>query len=176
NQRRDDRQEVSHATSHPQSRASQRQQEMETRQNEALNVPPVLPQEMTAESHSGHPRQDSTELEVLRRKIAELESRQKAQEDTPRRASTSVQVYLEADSPLAPELTSEPVPGKVKVPQFGLYDGTSDPDAHLGHYTSWMDLHGASDALRCRMFSLSLGPRAQKWYHFLPPHSIWKWQ
>ncbi|CAA0827438.1 Unknown protein, partial [Striga hermonthica] len=50
------------------------------------------------------------------------------------------------------------------------------PDAHLGHYTSWMDLHGASDALRCRMFSLTLGPRAQKWYYTLPPHSIWKWQ
>ncbi|CAA0840150.1 Unknown protein, partial [Striga hermonthica] len=82
----------------------------------------------------------------------------------------------EADSPLTPELTSEPVPGKVKVPQIGLYDGTSDPDSHLGHYTSWMDLHGASDALRCRMFSLTLGPRAQKWYHSLPPHSIWKWQ
>ncbi|CAA0840386.1 Unknown protein, partial [Striga hermonthica] len=61
-------------------------------------------------------------------------------------------------------------------PQIGLYDGTLDPDSHLGHYTSWMDLHGASDALRCRMFSLTLGPRAQKWYHSLPPHSIWKWQ
>ncbi|CAA0819813.1 Unknown protein, partial [Striga hermonthica] len=108
--------------------------------------------------------------------IAELESRQRAPEDPPRRASTSAQVYLEADSPLTPELTSEPVPGKVKVPQIGLYDGTSDPDSHLGHYTSWMDLHGASDALRCRMFSLTLGPRAQKWYHSLPPHSIWKWQ
>ncbi|CAA0819809.1 Unknown protein, partial [Striga hermonthica] len=99
-----------------------------------------------------------------------------AQEDPPRRTSTSAQVYLEADSPLTPELTSEPVPEKVKVPEIGLYDGTSDPDSHLGHYTSWMDLHGASDALRCRMFSLTLGPRAQKWYHSLPPHSIWKWQ
>ncbi|CAA0811126.1 Unknown protein, partial [Striga hermonthica] len=97
-------------------------------------------------------------------------------EDPPRRTSTSAQVYLEADSPLTTELTSEPVPGKVKVPQIGLYDGTSDPDSHLGHYTSWMDLHGASDALRCRMFSLTLGPRAQKWFHSLPPHSIWKWQ
>ncbi|CAA0828999.1 Unknown protein, partial [Striga hermonthica] len=63
-----------------------------------------------------------------------------------------------------------------KIPQIGMYDGTSDPYAHLGHYTSWMDLHGASDALRCRMFSLTLGPRAQKWYYTLPPHSIWKWQ
>ncbi|CAA0821439.1 Unknown protein, partial [Striga hermonthica] len=121
-------------------------------------------------------RQESSELETLRRRVVELESRQRAPEDPPRRAATSAQVYLEADSPLTPELTSEPVPGKVKVPQIGLYDGTSDPDSHLGHYTSWMDLHGASDALRCHMFSLTLGPRAQKWYHSLPPHSIWKWQ
>ncbi|CAA0820110.1 Unknown protein, partial [Striga hermonthica] len=80
------------------------------------------------------------------------------------------------DSPLAPELTAKALPAKVKIPQIGMYYGTSDPDVHLGHYTSWMDLHGASDALRCRMFSLTLGPRAQKWYYTLLPHSIWKWQ
>ncbi|CAA0825818.1 Unknown protein, partial [Striga hermonthica] len=95
---------------------------------------------------------------------------------SPRHVTTSGNVITEADSPLAPELTAEALPAKVKIPQIGMYDGTSDPDAHLGHYTSWMDLHGASDALRCRMFSLTLGPRAQKWYYTLPPHSIWKWQ
>ncbi|CAA0819584.1 Unknown protein, partial [Striga hermonthica] len=94
----------------------------------------------------------------------------------PRHVSTSGNVVFEADSPLAPELTAEALPAKVKIPQIGMYDGTSDPYAHLGHYTSWMDLHGASDALRCRMFSLTLGPQAQKWYYTLPPHSIWKWQ
>ncbi|CAA0813957.1 Unknown protein, partial [Striga hermonthica] len=84
-------------------------------------------------------------------------------------------VYVETDSLLSPELTSEPLTGKIKVPQIGLYDGTSDPDAHLGHYTSWMDLHGATDALRCRMFSLTLGPKAQKWYYSLPAQSIRRW-
>ncbi|CAA0830221.1 Unknown protein, partial [Striga hermonthica] len=93
----------------------------------------------------------------------------KSQEDCPRHVSTSGNVIIEADSPLAPELTAEALPAKVKIPQIGMYDGTLDPDAHLGHYTSWMDLHGASDALRCRMFSLTLGPRAQKWYYTLPP-------
>ncbi|CAA0831062.1 Unknown protein, partial [Striga hermonthica] len=53
-------------------------------------------------------RQESSELETLRRRIAELKNRQRAPEDPPRRASTSAQVYLEADSPLTPELTSEP--------------------------------------------------------------------
>ncbi|CAA0810165.1 Unknown protein, partial [Striga hermonthica] len=107
-------------------------------------------------------RHSAEEIEVLRKRLAEIETRQKSQEDSPRHVSTSGNVTVEADSPLAPELTAEALPAKVKIPQIGMYDGTSDPDAHLGHYTSWMELHGASDALRCRMFSLTLGPRAQK--------------
>ncbi|CAA0834169.1 Unknown protein, partial [Striga hermonthica] len=121
-------------------------------------------------------RHSAEEIEVLRKRLAELETRQKSQEDFPRHVSMSGNVIIEADSPLAPELTAEALPAKIKIPQIGMYDGTSDPDAYLGHYTSWMDLHGASDALRYRMFSLTLGPRAQKWYYTLPPHSIWKWQ
>ncbi|CAA0826502.1 Unknown protein, partial [Striga hermonthica] len=107
-------------------------------------------------------RHSAEEIETLRKRLAELETRQKSQEDSPRHVTTSGNVIIEADSPLAPQLTAEALPVKVKIPQIGMYDGTSDPDAHLGHYTSWMDLHGASDALRCRMFSLTLGPRAQK--------------
>ncbi|CAA0833721.1 Unknown protein, partial [Striga hermonthica] len=170
--------------------------------NQAPEEPPV--QEMTAESHSAHhqripsrprltspmphgredlrrqiernriSRHSAEEIETFRKRLAELETRQKSQEDSPRHVSTSGNVIIEADSPLAPEITAEALPAKVKIPQIGMYDGTSDSDAHLGHYTSWMDLHGASDALRCRMFSLTLGPRAQKWYYTLPPHSIWK--
>ncbi|CAA0842918.1 Unknown protein, partial [Striga hermonthica] len=78
-------------------------------------------------------------------------------------------------SPLSPDILQEPVPKKIKVPQLGLYDGSSDPDSHIGLYTSWMVLHGATDALRCRMFSLTLGPKAQRWYHSLYPHSISTW-
>ncbi|CAA0838483.1 Unknown protein, partial [Striga hermonthica] len=63
-------------------------------------------------------RQESSELETLRRRIVELESRQRMPEDPPRRTSTSAQVYLEADSPLKPELTLEPVPGKNKPNTF----------------------------------------------------------
>ncbi|CAA0823307.1 Unknown protein, partial [Striga hermonthica] len=158
--------------------------------NQLPDQPPI--QEMTAESHSAHhqrisprprpissaphahedlrrqieqnrlSRHSAQEIETLRKPLAELETRQKSQEDSPRHVTTSGNVIVEADSPLAPELTAEALPVKVKIPQIGMYDGTSDPDAHLGHYTSWMDLHGASDALRCRMFSLTLGPRAKK--------------
>ncbi|CAA0824505.1 Polynucleotidyl transferase- ribonuclease H-like superfamily protein, partial [Striga hermonthica] len=154
---------TSHATSQPRSRASQPPPEQTTRRTDVGRNPPILPHEETAESQSGHSRrslpharhripsnpaqtdlrqhiernrarQESSELETLRRRIAELESRQRAPEDPPRQASTSAQVYLEADSPLTPELTSKPVPGKVKVPQIGLYDGTSDPESHLATY------------------------------------------
>ncbi|CAA0832576.1 Unknown protein, partial [Striga hermonthica] len=121
-------------------------------------------------------RHGSEELEALQKRLAELESRQRSQEEVPRHVSTSGNIVIEADSPLAPELTRDMLPAKIKIPQIGMYDGASDPDTHLGLYTSWMDLHGATDALRCRMFSLTLGPRAQKWYYTLPPHSIWRWQ
>ncbi|CAA0828543.1 Unknown protein, partial [Striga hermonthica] len=160
--------------------------------NQAPDQPSV--QDMTAETHSAHhqrisprprpissapharedlrrqiernrlSRHSAEEIETLRKRLAELETRQKSQEDSTRHVTMSGNVIIETDSPLAPELTAEALPVKVKIPQIGMYDGTSDPDAHLGHYTSWMDLHGASDALRCQMFSLTLGPRAQKWY------------
>ncbi|CAA0810094.1 Unknown protein, partial [Striga hermonthica] len=175
--RQDGGRTTSHTTSQPRSQTSQPHPDQTTRHADVGRNPLVIPREKTAESQSGlsrcsppHTRhqipsntaqtdlrqhiernrahQESSELETLRRRIAELESQQRMPEDPPRRTSTSAQVYLEVDSPLTPELTSEPVPGKVKVPQIGLYDGTSDTDSHLGHYTSWMDLHGASDALR----------------------------
>ncbi|CAA0828590.1 Unknown protein, partial [Striga hermonthica] len=110
-------------------------------------------------------RHDNPEMEALRRRVAELETLQNQRARSPpnQRSQETGHVYVETDSPLSPEQTLEPLTGKIKVPQIGLYDGTSDPDAHLGNYTSWMDLHGATDALRCRMFSLTLGPKAQKW-------------
>ncbi|CAA0828651.1 Unknown protein, partial [Striga hermonthica] len=66
-------------------------------------------------------------------------------------------------------------PEKLKFLKLGYTMGLQTPT-----HTSVIILRGgsnwASDALRCRMFSLTLGPRTQKWYHSLPPHSIWKWQ
>ncbi|CAA0839572.1 Unknown protein, partial [Striga hermonthica] len=122
-------------------------------------------------------RHDNPEMEALRKRFAELKTLQNRRARSPPnpRSQETDHVYVETDSPLSLELTLEPLPEKIKVPQIGLYDGTSDPDAHLGHYTSWMDLHGATDALRCRMFSLTLGPRAQKWYYSLPAQFIRRW-
>ncbi|CAA0830300.1 Unknown protein, partial [Striga hermonthica] len=108
--------------------------------NQAPEEPPV--QEMTAESHSAHhqrisprprpvssapharedlrrqiernrlSRHSAEEIETLRKRLAELETRQKSQEDSPRHVTTSGNVIIEADSPLAPELTAEALPAK----------------------------------------------------------------
>ncbi|CAA0839601.1 Unknown protein, partial [Striga hermonthica] len=63
-------------------------------------------------------RHSAEEIEVLRKRLAEIETRQKSQEDSPRNVSTSGNVIIEADSPLAPELTAEALPAKVKIPQI----------------------------------------------------------
>ncbi|CAA0842954.1 Unknown protein, partial [Striga hermonthica] len=97
-----------------------------------------------------------------------------------KRATTTSRARMESspaepESPLTFDILQEQLPEKIKIPQIGFYDGTSDPNTHLGLYTSWMDLHGAPDALRCRMFSLTLGEKAQRWYHSLAPHSVARW-
>ncbi|CAA0832700.1 Unknown protein, partial [Striga hermonthica] len=78
----------------------------------------------------------------------------------------------EPESPLTFDIFLEQLPEKIMIPQIGFYDGTSDLDTHLGLYTSWMDLHGAPDALRCRM---TLGEKVQRWYHSLAPCSVARW-
>ncbi|CAA0830253.1 Unknown protein, partial [Striga hermonthica] len=57
-------------------------------------------------------RHIAEEIEVLRKRLAEIETRQKSQEDSPRHVSTSGNVIIEADSPLAPELSAEALPAK----------------------------------------------------------------
>ncbi|CAA0811855.1 Unknown protein, partial [Striga hermonthica] len=134
---------------------------------------------------------EEDEMKSLRRRIAKLEARRSAQKrlvstgqdltEVPlKRATTTSRARTESsptepESPLTFDILQEQLPEKIKIPQIRFYDGTYDPDTHLGLYTSWMDLHGAQDALRCRMFSLTLGEKAQRWYHSLAPHSVARW-
>ncbi|CAA0829061.1 Unknown protein, partial [Striga hermonthica] len=60
-------------------------------------------------------RRSAEEIEVLRKRLAELETRQKSQEDSPRHVSMSGNVFIEANSPLAPELTAEALPAKLRA-------------------------------------------------------------
>ncbi|KAL6501257.1 hypothetical protein OROHE_024904 [Orobanche hederae] len=114
------------------------------------------------------PLDNSNEIVFLKKRIIELESRQP-------QPSPNSEWLNSQESPLAPAVLAEPLPEKFKVPQIPAYNGETDPNAHLGHYNSWMDLHGSSDAIRCRMFSLTLGERAQRWYRSLPHHSVQTW-
>ncbi|XP_072054907.1 uncharacterized protein [Arachis hypogaea] len=52
------------------------------------------------------------------------------------------------------------------------YDGTKDPQEHLTAFEARMNLEGASDAVRCRAFPVTLAGPAIKWFNALPNGSI----
>ncbi|XP_057746916.1 uncharacterized protein LOC130966163 [Arachis stenosperma] len=52
------------------------------------------------------------------------------------------------------------------------YDGTKDPQEHLTAFEARMNLEGATDAVRCRAFPVTLSGPAIKWFNALPNESI----
>ncbi|KAI9186500.1 hypothetical protein LWI28_017886 [Acer negundo] len=72
------------------------------------------------------------------------------------------------------EITSAQVPSNFKIPRKDMcgFGGTGDPDDHLDSYLDWMNMHGASNAFKCRVFPLTLFGDAQTWYGSLKRHSI----
>ena len=79
-------------------------------------------------------------------------------------------------SPFSREIRKHSLPEKFNVPRFTLYDGTSDPAAHLRHYVQRMSVPGEDDFLNCRVFSSSLGDLPLRWFCSLPRGSISSWQ
>ena len=57
-------------------------------------------------------------------------------------------------------------------PPFNSYDGKMDPVEHVNHYIQIMSLHTYNDALMCKVFPLSLGPTALRWFNGLRKGSI----
>ncbi|XP_047179657.1 uncharacterized protein LOC124846442 [Vigna umbellata] len=57
-------------------------------------------------------------------------------------------------------------------PQFKIYDGTIDPEAHIKTFTNTMAFRTGNDAIWCRAFSLSLEGEALEWFNSLPPNAI----
>lgn len=53
-----------------------------------------------------------------------------------------------------------------------MYDGTTDPKAHIKALTNAMAFRTDSDAIWCRAFSLSLKGEALEWFNSLPKNSI----
>ena len=57
-------------------------------------------------------------------------------------------------------------------PPFNSYDGKTNLVEHVSHYIQMMSLHTHNDALMCKVFPLSLGPTALRWFNGLRKGSI----
>ena len=79
-------------------------------------------------------------------------------------------------SPFSREIRKYTLPEKFSVPRFTLYDGTSDPAAHLRHYVQRMSVWGDDDSLNCQVFSSSLADLPLRWFCSLPEDSISSWR
>ncbi|KAL5748173.1 hypothetical protein ACOSQ2_025470 [Xanthoceras sorbifolium] len=53
----------------------------------------------------------------------------------------------------------------MKIPRKDMcgYNGIRDPDDHLDAYLDWMNMQGASDVLKCKIFPLTLVRDARTW-------------
>ncbi|XP_047151156.1 uncharacterized protein LOC124823068 [Vigna umbellata] len=61
---------------------------------------------------------------------------------------------------------------KFIAPEFKMYDGTTDPEAHIKTFSNAMAFRTGNDAIWCRAFLLSLEDEALEWFNSLPPNSI----
>ncbi|XP_073119532.1 uncharacterized protein [Henckelia pumila] len=59
-----------------------------------------------------------------------------------------------------------------RQPTMGEYDGSSDPEEHLGRFENAALLHRYSDSIKCRVFFTTLVKSAQQWFNLLQPGSI----
>ncbi|XP_075515967.1 uncharacterized protein LOC142550801 [Primulina tabacum] len=83
---------------------------------------------------------------------------------------------LDRESPLSPEILNEDLPVNFRQPTVKDYDGSTDPEEHLGRFNNSALLHRYSDGVKCRVFLTTLVGPAQRWFDLLPPHSITSFQ
>ncbi|XP_073120897.1 uncharacterized protein [Henckelia pumila] len=79
---------------------------------------------------------------------------------------------IQRESPFARAILDEELPANFKQPTLGEYDGSSDPEEHLGRFENAALLHRYSDAIKCRVFLTTLVRSAQQWFNLLQPGSI----
>ena len=70
-----------------------------------------------------------------------------------------------SSSPFSEEIEHAKLPLRYTVPEFELYNGRTDPVAHIGHYHQRMALSRHNDALMWRLFPSSLGEVALRWFN-----------
>lgn len=64
------------------------------------------------------------------------------------------------------------MPSRFTRPPFNSYDGKIDPVEHVSHYIHMMSLLSHKDALMCKVFPSSLGPKTLRWFNGLRKGSI----
>src|ERR1044072_4970413 len=79
-------------------------------------------------------------------------------------------------NPLNTAIMPETIPRTfVRPTNPRLYQGDSDPQKHLDYFAGNMQFAGASDAITCRCFPMSLGEDPMSWFQSLPTESITCW-
>ncbi|KAL2479584.1 Retrotrans gag domain-containing protein [Abeliophyllum distichum] len=77
--------------------------------------------------------------------------------------------------PFSEGIRNAPIPHEFRVPKITPYTGKGDPLDHVNTYKTEMSLRGATPALKCRAFHLTLSGGAKRWYNKLAAGSIHNW-
>ena len=75
-------------------------------------------------------------------------------------------------TPLSPRILSVPNLNKVKIPSIKPFDGSDDPEEHIGSYLAHMAVSTTCEAMLCKFFPTTLLGLALNWYTALPPGSV----
>ncbi|KAL2456886.1 Uncharacterized protein Adt_00516 [Abeliophyllum distichum] len=94
----------------------------------------------------------------------------KVEEAIARRKSRVRPISIKED-PFTEDVMTAPLLPKFKEPT-GEFDGTGDPIDHIRIFQDRVRLHGWSDVITCRAFSMTLRKDAKEWFDTLPPRSI----
>jgi hypothetical protein len=80
-----------------------------------------------------------------------------------------------SSSPFSEEIERAKLPPRYTAPGFEVYNGRTDPVAHIGHYHQRMALSRRNDALMCKLFPSSLGEVALRWFNQIDRGTIAFW-
>ena len=75
-------------------------------------------------------------------------------------------------NPFVRKIREAHMPEHIKLPSFDTYNGTTDPQDHLCHVNSLLDLHSLNDDLRCRILPTTFRENARIWHNDLRAESI----
>ena len=82
---------------------------------------------------------------------------------------------LVSSSPFSEEIEQAKLSERFTTPQLEVYNGRTNPVAHIGHYHQRMALWRYNDPLMCKMFPSSLGEVAFRWFNQLEQGTIGSW-